>query len=712
MTVEDALSLAIQHFDAGQFEQAQSLANSILAVAPQVHRAHQVLGGIGYRRGDWAFAEQHLREALRLSPGEIDYQENLCSVLNQSGQPQAAESIAREIVRASPARASGWNGLGLALKAQQRWLDAESAFRESLRLQPQGVHALNNLANVVRQLGRASESEALCRQALRLQPTLPESWLNLGTALHDQARYEEALTAFDQTLQRQPKLALAQFNRGVSLEALDRLAESEWAYAAALLLQPDWPQALNNLGIVLKLQGRLDEAIAVYRQALALDANYMIARTNLLAALQCDGATTAAELLAQHREWDQQHAQCLQAPLTPLGRGAGGEGRLQSEPDSQPPLTPYPSPQRGEGSLDLDRPLRIGFVSPDLGNHPVGRFLIAAFERFPRESLRTYCYSDRATPDEITQRFIAAADHWIESRLLSDDELAQRIRDDRIDVLIDLAGHTGHHRLLVFARKPAPVQASWIGYPGTTGLSAMDWIIADNVLIPPSHERFYSERVARLPTSYVSFEAPSFAASLMPGPAPCLASGRVTFGSFNKLDKTTPDVLRVWADLVRAVPDSRLVLCHKGLDQPEIAARMRSHFEAAGVTSERVDCRGWMSHAELLATYQQIDIALDTFPFSGGSTTADALWLGMPLVTLAGESFASRQSASLLLNAGLTETVATSLVEYRELALKLAARATELTEMRRSISESFRAATRRHRDEVASGFAKLCREMS
>ncbi len=692
MTVEDALTCAIQLFEAGDFSQAQSLALSILDVAPQVHRAHQVLGGIGYRRGEWAFAEQHLREALRLSPGEIDYQDNLCSVLNQSGQPQAAEAVAREIVRASPARASGWNGLGLALKAQQRWIEAESAFRESLRQQPQGVQALNNLANVVRQFGRASESEAICRQALLSQPQLPETWLNLGTALHDQARYEEALTAFDQALAHRPNLALAQFNRGVSWEALNRLAESERAYVAALVLQPDWPQALNNLGIVLKLQGRLEEAIAVYRRAVAIDANYMVARTNLLAALQCDGATTADELLVQHREWDRQHA-----------RGVG--------------FQPADFPQFEISNLTSQiespaRPLRIGFVSPDFGNHPVGRFLIAAFERFPPDVLRTYCYSDRATSDEITQRFIAAADEWIESRLLTDDALAQRIRDDRIDILIDLAGHTGHHRLMVFARKPAAVQASWIGYPGTTGLSAMDWIIADNVLIPPSHERFYSERVARLPTSYVSFEAPSFAAALAAGPAPCLTSGQVTFGSFNKLDKTTPEVLRVWADLLQAVPQSRLVLGNKALDQPEIAARIRSHFEAAGVAAERVDCRGWMSHAELLATYQQIDIALDTFPFSGGSTSADALWMGVPLVTLAGDTFASRQSASLMVNAGLDQTIAASLVEYREFVLQHAAQASELTERRRFISESFRAATQRHRDDVATGFAKLCREMS
>jgi len=290
--------------------------------------------------------------------------------------------------------------------------------------------------------------------------------------------------------------------------------------------------------------------------------------------------------------------------------------------------------------------------------------------------------------------------------LLTDDQLTEQIKGDELDVLIDLAGHTGQHRLLVFARKPARVQATWIGYPGTTGLRAIDWIIADGVLIPAGYDRFYSERVIRLPRSSICFEPPPFARDLRPTPSPGEVTGCVTFGSFNKLDKTTPDVLRAWSTILQRVPSSRLVLRQKGLDDVVVRNRFLSILMAEGLASERIELHGWCSHEELLTAYAAVDIGLDTFPFSGGATSADALWCGVPIVTLMSETFASRQTASMLLNAGLSETVTTSVEEYIARAVQLASRPQALGFLRAQIFQAIRSGPLSRPIEVAKDFAE------
>ncbi len=657
MTLEDALRLAFQSFETGQLDQAALIAQRILEQVPQCDRARQVLAGIAYRRGQWQLAEQHLREALCIAPGQLDYQDNLASALNQLERFDESEALARDLTQRDPTRLSGWNALGLALKGLHRLNESEAAFRQALALQPRFVLALNNLSNVLRMQGKGAAAEQAARQAFALQPGLVEALVNLGTALHEQARYEEAIAVFDEALRLRPDLAQAAFNRGIALEHLDRLSDAEQSYRRALQLRPDWPQGLNNLGVALKAQGRLAEAAATFDRALTVNSNYMVAHTNRLACLLCEFGVGAEEVLAAHRDWDARHAAGLQRVSTHRSRS----GRL-----------------------------RVGFVSPDFGNHPVGRFLIGIFEHIPRDEVEIFCYSDRRQLDELKQRFNAAAEHWLDARLLTDIELTEAIRRDELDLLIDLAGHTGHHRLLVFARRPAPVQATWIGYPGTTGLSTIDWIIADSVLIPPSHDRFYSERVMRLPQSSFCFEPPPFARDWQASASPYERNGVVTFGSFNKLDKTTPDVLRVWAAILKRVPNARLVLRNKGLDDSAVRDRFLALLSDKGVAREQVLLHGWCEHKELLAAYREIDIALDTFPFSGGATSADALWCGVPVVTLIGDTFASRQTASMLLNAGVDSTVTTSIDDYIERAVQLALQRDELAQLRETIYHAIR----------------------
>jgi protein O-GlcNAc transferase len=300
----------------------------------------------------------------------------------------------------------------------------------------------------------------------------------------------------------------------------------------------------------------------------------------------------------------------------------------------------------------------------------VGFFLVRVLENLDRSRAETFCYSDRVATDELTSRLQAAAGVWRDATALDHAQLAQQIRADGIDVLFDLAGHTADNRLLTFARKPAPIQLTWLGYAGTTGLVAMDYLLADRYEVSEGAERHYQERVLRLPDGYVCYDPPRRAPAVSPLPA--LQQGYVTFGSFNNPAKINAQVAALWANILRRVPRARLMLKYTGWDDAAAVRSLAESLVAAGVEAGRLQCHGWSPHAELLAHYQRVDLAIDPFPYSGGLTTCEALWMGVPVVTCPGETFASRHSLSHLSSIGLTETVARDPDHYVELAVALA----------------------------------------
>jgi predicted O-linked N-acetylglucosamine transferase (SPINDLY family) len=353
----------------------------------------------------------------------------------------------------------------------------------------------------------------------------------------------------------------------------------------------------------------------------------------------CAGATPAA-LAEAHAEYDRQHAASL-----------GGAA------------------VRYESVRDRHARLRLGFVSRDLGQHPVGFFLVRVLENLDQARQETICYSDRIVKDGLTHRLHAAATQWRDVLGISDQRLAEQIRADRIDILFDLAGHTAYNRLLVFARKPAPIQITWIGYEGTTGLAVMDYLIADRHVVPQGSEPYYREQVLRMPDGYLCYDPPAAAPPV--GPLPSSTKGFATFGSFNNLAKITPEVVAVWAQILRRAPNSRLVLKYQGLGDPTVKRRYLELFAMHNVEPKRLELLPSSSYTEYLATYHEVDVALDPFPFSGSATTCDALWMGVPVVTCPGATFASRHSLSHLSNVGLTETIACDLDQYVEWAVSL-----------------------------------------
>ena len=521
-----------------------------------------------------------------------------------------------------PDSAVFWNNHGNVLVRQNNFVGAAEAFQKAEQLDPNYADAYNNLGNLCREQADYNAAAQHCERAVQLKPDYSEAWNNLGLVYSNQNLRSRALACFEKAIQ----------------------------------LRPGYAEVYNNLANVLKDLRRIDESVAAYRKAVDLKPGYVVAHSNLLQTIQYGETITLADLAAEHAEFERRYC----APL-----------RTEQRPFNV--------------TRDPDRPLRIGFVSPDLGRHPVGYFLIGVIENFRSTDWEIVCYSNRIKVDELTQRFRAAAKGWRNVCQMDDTELAEEIREDRIDMLFDLTGHTSRNRLLAFARKPAPLQLNWAGYEGTTGLDAIDYVVADRFEVPETAESAYCERILRMPDGYVCYEPPEYAPPVSSLPAQ--ANGGITFGSFNNPAKITSKTIDLWGAVLSRVPNSRLVLKYAGFNDPAIADPLTREFAKRGINQGRIGLLGWSDHADSLAAYHKIDIALDTFPYNGCLTTCEAIWMGVPVVTLPGETFAARHSISLLSAAGATEAIARDFDDYVERAVRLASDIPRLAELRASLRD-------------------------
>lgn len=596
---------------------------------------------------DWSTVFERLADALRLQLAAPRSQLPVAVILerarqrHEAGDIGAAEQLYLQTLAADPQQVDALHMLGLIAFQAGRSDQAREYIARAVRLQPDFAEAHGNLALVLQHQGHAAEAAAAWREALRHKPNYVRGHIGLGVVLHEQGRLEEAVACCREALRLAPDAWEAHVNLGLALRELGRLDQAIASLELARKLKPDHANIHNSLGNVLRDEGRLDEAVTSYREALRRQPNFAMAHSNLLYALQYRPGVTLAELAAAHREFDRQHV----APL---------------RNDWRPHVN----------SRDPDRVLRVGFVSADFAGHPVGYFLIRALEHLDRSQVEIVCYSTRHVADEMTRRFQAVATVWRDVARLSDVQLADQVRADGIDVLVDLAGHTSGNRLLVFARKPAPLQVSWIGYEGTTGLEALDFILADRWMVPAGVEPHYAEQVLRMPQGYVCYD-PSQSAPPV-NPLPARTKGYTTFCSLNNPAKLNPQVVAAWAAILRSVPDSRLLLQYRGLDDLAVRNRFLAQFAAQGVQAGRLDIRGPTSYAAYLAVYAEADIALDPFPFAGGVTTCEALWMGVPVITWPGETFAGRHTLSHLSNIDLTATIARDLADYVAIARDLA----------------------------------------
>jgi predicted O-linked N-acetylglucosamine transferase (SPINDLY family) len=746
--ISEALAIALRHHQAGRWREAEGIYRRILAADPQQVDALHLLGVVANQLGRPEMAVDYIgravaarretpefhnnlglayralarfdeavacgREAIRLRPDYAEAHYNLGLAFKESGRLEPAAASFRRALELSPDFADAHNSLGVTLNALGRSAEAVDCYRRALRLRPDFAEVYYNLGSILKEAGKLDEATASYRRALEIRPDLAPAHNNLGLALARQRKFAEAAGCYRRAIQFQPQFAEAHNNLGAALASQGKFAEATVSYRQSLALKPDSAEAHFNLGTALlflgriepaiaafrqslrlrpghaethnllgnawKAQGEIDAAIVCYRRAAELDPAFVNAASNLLLVSHYRPGVTLAELATLHAHWDQQYA----APLRGTWR----------------PHENVPDPARR---------LRLGFLSADFGCHPVGYLLIRALENLdPRECQRV-CYCDRDLVDPLTRRFQAAADSWREVISYSDQELAEQIRRDRIDILFELAGHTFANRLLVFARKPAPIQITWIGYEGTTGLRAIDYLLADRYLIPAELERHYPERILRLPEGYVCYDPPAEAPPV--GPLPAEARGDVTFASFNNPAKITPPVVAAWAAILRDVPGARMILKYQGLDDEATRRRFEGLFAAQGVPPERIELQGWSPYADLLAEYQQVDLALDPFPFAGGVTTCNALWMGVPVITCPGETFASRHGLSFLSQVGLTETIATDTAGYVRLAVELAGDRARLAALRAGLRPRMAGSPLCDGRRLAEGLQPILREV-
>jgi predicted O-linked N-acetylglucosamine transferase (SPINDLY family) len=716
---------ALQAYHAGDFQQAQQLYLQILRHDPEHVEALQMLGLLMLQTGRLQLAVQYLTRALSLRPDLEEAQCNLGIVLAKQGMIPAAitcyqkalllrsdfpiahlslgnaliaqgkvdEAIDsyRRSIEIRPDFADGHNNLGNAWSHKGNVAEAIVSYRRAIEIKGDFAAPHKNLGNALMAQGQVDEAIVYYRRAIELQPDFADAYSCLATALKGQGKLEEALACFDRALHLKPDYAEAHNNLGNALKEAGKRAEALASYRRAIELKPDCADAYNNLGIALHEQDQLDEAVATfrlalhhkpqfaaaysnlgnvlghrgecreaaqwYRRALELNPDFVHAHSNLVCTLHFLPEWDANAIAEAHRRWYQQHAEPLARSIRPHTNDRSRRRRL-----------------------------RVGYVSPDFGEHVVGRNVWPLIRDHDHTDFEIYLYSNRRGADPLTQRFRQCADNWRSIAGWGDEQVADQIRRDGVDILVDLALHMAGGRLLVFARKPAPVQVSFAGYPSSTGVPTIDYRLTDPYLDPPGADwPGDAEQPYRLPDTFWCYDPLTEEPGVAPLPAE--KTGAITFGCLNNLAKINDVVLDLWAGVLRGVINSRV-----RLSAPEGDSRQRiiDFMADRGIAAARVQFSARKQRQEYLELYHDIDVGLDTFPYNGHTTSLDSYWMGVPVVTLVGSAPVGRAGLSQLTNLGLEELAARTPEEFVRIALQLAGDRSRLSSLRVGLRERMR----------------------
>lgn len=643
----EAMQAALREAEAGQLGQAGDLYRAVLELQPGHAGAHFGLGWLELQAGQLLQAIPHFATAVQNDPGEESYWLAYIDVLMEArqfatarallelgrrhglqgaaadalehrlesagkpstqeidaaaalyarGQMEAAGDAARALTERYPQHPFGWKLLGAVLYKGRAAVAALEAMRKAVACDPEDAEALTNLGLVLKRLNLLAEAESILQQAIALRPNHAHAHNHLAGVLMERGR----------------------------------LAAAQDSAAAARRLAPDYLEAWHTEALILDRRGRSAEALDAYRRVLERDPDNADVHTNMLFCMSHMESVTPAELFEEHRRYGQRR-----------------EARV-------------PAARSWDNRPEPARRLRVGIVSGDFRNHAVASFVEPLFAQLAgRPGLALHAYYNHPLHDAVTARLRGHMAQWRDVAALDDAALDALIRADGIDILVDLSGHTSHNRLPMFARKPAPVQASWIGYPGSTGLAAMDYLISDRYLLPPGQlDAQFTEKLALLPLK-VPF-APSVEAPAL-SPLPALANGYMTFASFNRISKITREVIALWARVLRAVPAAHLMM--GGMPQGGGYEHLEAWLQEEGIARQRVSFHPLVAMQTYLGMYEKIDACLDTFPYSGGTTTIYGLYMGVPTLTLAGATMAGRQTASHLAANGAPQFIAHDAEEF------------------------------------------------
>lgn len=548
--------------------------------------------------------------------------------------------------------------LGITFYNEGRFDNAIECFREVLKSEPTNYDAYNYIGNSLQEKRRFKEAIEYYDRAIKLNPDNPTSYINKGIALSSLERFDEAYLYFNKALSINPNLEPVYNYMALSLSIQGKLEEAIENYSRALLINPESKMALCNLAKIFADQGKGIEADKLYRYTLEKYPDDYITYQAYLMSLNYTNIYSSEFIFKEHIKFSERFFKHLNTskniyPNTPIN----------------------------------DRPLTIGYISPDFKRHSVSYFIEPVLREHDKDNYRIICYSNVCIEDDVTERLKRYPDKWVDIFNIPDSDLFKKIQQDKVDILVDLAGHTAYNRISLLAQKPAPIQITWLGYPNTTGLSSIDYKIVDNITDPPSlNDNFYSEKLLRMPYSFLCYLP--FESSPEIDQPPVIKNGYITFGSFNNIAKISTEIFQCWIEILKNIDNSHIILKGKVFSDKSTCDYYLNLFERNNIDNKRVKLLSRIhSMKEHLKAYNMIDIALDTFPYNGTTTTCEALWMGVPVITLEGERHASRVGKSILTNIGLEDFIAQNYIEYVEIGKKLSNNINKLTDLRFTMRE-------------------------
>ena len=694
-----ALKAALQEQRAGRLDAADAGYRRVLAADPGNANANHLLGRILVDAKRAKEALPFLRRATKAAPKSAQFFASLAEACRLAGQAKEEAAALEAALELAPKQSALLHRLCSALIKLSRYEDVIAAAGRALEIEPDNALAYNNLGVALQALERQKEAEQAYRNALAHMPDYPQALSNLGVVLQSTGRKEEAEASYRRAIELKPDYTQALGNLAALVQELGRSEEAEEMYKEVIAVSPDYAEAYNNLGNLLQDKGRLEEALVNYRRTVEIAPKHRLAYNNMALALQDQGKlgealaslTRQIELAPDFAEAQSARLRCFNfdPKWSPAEVYTAHTDWAAARADKFHPATKTAT-ETHANTRDPERPLRVGYISPDFRVHSVAYFFEAVLAAHDRDAVHAICYANASQKDDMTAHLKELAGDWRETHAMNDDDVAALIRDDRIDILVDLAGHTGLNRMLTFARRPAPVQLSYLGYCCTTGLAAIDYRLSDWHSDPAGQEAVHAEAIYRLDRTFLCYTAPDSAPDVAPPPSATATTaggksgaataaresgeaGAVTFGSFNTLAKVTPEVVALWSKVLAAVPGSRFILKAKSLSDEATRVRYRALFESHGIAGERIEMLGRIKgKGDHLGAYGRVDIALDTFPYNGVTTSCEAMWMGVPVVTLEGRSHAGRLCASLLHSLGLAQLIATDEAAFVEIAQGLA----------------------------------------
>jgi protein O-GlcNAc transferase len=658
MISDQVFRTAQQLHQAGRLREAEAEFARLHQTDPKDPRVIFMLGAIAHQTGRLDESLRWLDQAIAIDARFTEAWFLKGLIHQQQGQLEPAIAAYRRVVMLQPNHGKGLNNLGRALLDSGKTTEALTTLRQAAAASPNNPGAQSNLGDALRVAGDLPGAIAQYRKSISIQPNFAEGHSNLGCALGEQHKLNEGITSLQRAIAINPRSGAAHYNLAKLLWGQSRIDDAIHHCQLAIELRPAFADAYNIMGNLIGIGGRMTEAIAYQRKAVELKPDHHDAHSNLLLSLHYLDDPDPHAIFEAHLNWAKQHAPHA---------GAGGT----------------PTARMREGN----RKIRIGYVSPNFQNHSVAYFFEPVLNAHDRSSFEIFCYADVEKSDAATKRIQSRCDVWRDITDQPDSVVSRQIQQDGIDILIDLAGHTAHNRMMLFALKPAPVQITWLGYPDTTGLATMDYRITDAIADPPGEsDRLHTEQLIRIDGGCWAYAPPTDAP--LPGPPPALANGFITFGSFNNLPKVTPRVLETWARILHRVPRSRLVLKALGLSSSAGRHYILDHLTQSAIDPARIELLAWAPDtASHLSLYNRIDIALDTFPYNGTTTTCETLWMGVPLITFPGQTHAGRVGASLLTHIGCTEFLAADLTGYIARAVELSADFSTLAKSRAQLRD-------------------------